>query len=269
MRNPLPAVFFSLAFAICACFPLAAQTQTQGDSSARGIRETDRLFLSFAEEATLVDRQWWEGQVELQDGSGFDAKILNLVAAFQPWAQVEFGGRVGFGRTDTPGAVPDGSGATDLDAWAKYHFGKGGATEFAAGFLATIPTGDDAVGLGVDAFAIGVFGSVRHQSERYMLTGNIGANINGDGRVFGLNINGENSLTAAAGVLIPTGRRVSFVGEARLETERFTGADSDTRILGGINLGIGSGGVFRAALALGLSDGAPDGQLIAGYAATF
>jgi len=270
MRNSrLPVFLLLLAFFVW--LPVAAQTDPpQADSNTTPrAGATDRLFLSFAEEATLVDRQWWEGQLELQDGNGFDATILNVVAAFQPWAQVEFGGRVGFGDTSRPGLLADGSGATDLDLWAKYHFGSGEKTEFAAGGVATVPTGDDAVGLGLDAFSFGAFGSLRHRGERFTFHGNIGLSGNGDGSVFGLNLNGETSFTAGAGVLIPTNGRLTFVGEARFESERFSGFDSDTRLLGGINLGAGKGGVFRAALALGLTDGAPDGQLIAGYAATF
>jgi hypothetical protein len=257
--------------AIVVCLPVAAQTQPSQDDSNTGrqTRATDRLFLSFAEEATLVDRQWWEGQIEFLDGSGFDASILRVVAAFQPWAEVEFGGRVGFGDTSLPGMLTDGSGATDLDLWAKYHFGAGGKTEFAAGGLATVPTGDDAVGLGFDAFSFGAFGSLRHHGNRFVFTGDIGVKANGDGRMFGVDLDGETSFTAGAGILIPTSDRLTFVGEARLETERFNGFDSDTRLLGGINLSVGKGKVFRAALAFGLTDGAPDGQLIAGYAASF
>jgi hypothetical protein len=271
MRNPrfFPA---SLLLIVLACLPVAAQTdapEPTTSTTTRTAHATDRLFLSFAEEATLVDRQWWEGQAEVQDGDGFDARLLRAVAAFQPWAQVEFGGRVGFGDTSLPGTLPDGSGATDLDLWAKYHFGSSGRTQFAAGGLATIPTGDDTAGLGFDSFAFGVFGSMRHQGERLTFSGNVGVNRDGDGQLFGVSLDGETSFTAGAGVLIPSSDRVTFVGEARFQSERFTGADADTRILGGINLGAGKSGVFRAALALGLTDGAPDGQLTVGYAAMF
>ncbi len=270
MRNVRISVFRILVCAL-ACLPAVAQTDRseQTNPTTRTVGATDRLFLSFAEEATLVDRQWWEGQAEVQDGSGFDARILRAVAAFQPWAQVEFGGRVGFGDTSLPGTLPDGSGATDLDLWAKYHFGSNGRTEFAGGGLVTIPTGDDTAGLGYDSFAFGVFGSMRHHGERLVFSGNIGVNRDGDGQLFGVSLNGETSFTAAAGVLVPSNDRVTFVGEARFQSERFDGFDSDTRLLGGINLGVGKSGVFRAALALGLTDGAPDGQLIAGYAAMF
>ncbi len=272
MRNPRFCPVWILLIGL-ASLPVAAQTDVSEQptsTTTRTTAATDRLFLSFAEEATLVDRQWWEGQAELQDGDGFDARILRAVAAFQPWARVEFGGRVGFGDTSLPGTLPDGSGATDLDLWAKYHFDSSGKTQFAAGGLATIPTGDDTAGLGFDSFAFGVFGSLRHQGERMTFSGNIGINRDGDGQRFGtVTLDGETSFTAGAGVLIPGGGRVTFVGEARFQSERFSGTESDTRILGGINLGVGKSGVFRAALALGLSDGAPDGQLTVGYAAMF
>ncbi len=270
MRKPrLPLLWFVLA--VIVAFPSAAQTDAPEDQPEPVAKTaaTDRLFLSFAEEAALVDRQW-EGQAEVQDGSGFDARILRVVAAFQPWEQVELGGRVGFGDTSLPGLLPDGSGATDLDLWAKYNFGGGERTEFAVGGLATVPTGDDSAGLGYDAFSFGAFGSLRHQGDRLAFHGSVGVRGNGDGRFVGATLSGETSFIAGAGVLIPAKDRLTFVGEARFESERFSGADSDTRILGGINLGVGkSGGVFRAALALGLTDGAPDAQLIAAYAATF
>lgn len=251
-----------LFFLLTCCLPLPALAAQNDDSR-------DRLFLSFAEEATLVDRQWWEGQLEFRDESGFDATILRGVVAFQPWSQVELGGRIGFGDTSSSGPGPDGSGATDLDAWGKYHFGGNGTTEFAAGALVTIPTGDDTAGLGMDAFSLGVFGSLRHHGERFTFTGNVGLRENGDGQFLGSSLVGETSIAVGAGVIIPVNERLSFVGEARIETERFSGFDEDARLLGGINLGAGKRGTFRAAISLGLADGAPDAQLIAGYASSF
>ena len=259
-----------ILLALVFCLPLSAQAQTDdAKPEKRAANATDRMFLTFGQEATLVDRQWWEGQLEYLDGSsGFDATILRLVAAFQPWDQVEFGGRVGFG--DTSGFAAAGSGATDLDIWAKYHFGEGGKTDFATGGLLIVPTGDDTARLGNDAFSFGGFGSFRHTGRRATFTGNVAVRVNGDGRRGGtVDIDGETSVELGAGVLIPANDRLSFVGEARFETERLSNDESDLRVLGGINLAAGGNGAFRAALSLGLTDGAPDLQVIAGYAATF
>jgi len=253
-----------ILLALVCCLPFTAQAQTEQETK-RDPGATDRMFLTFGQEATLVDRQWWEGQLEYLDGSsGFDATILRVVAAFQPWEQVEFGGTVGFGDTD--GFVGSGSGATDLDLWAKYHFGEGDRTQYAAGGLLIVPTGDDAAGLGNDSFAFGAFGSVRHRGKRATFSGNLALRLNGDG--IG-DTNGETSVEVGAGVIIPANDKLSFIGEVRFETERFSGFESDLRALGGINLSAGKSGALRAALAIGLTDGAPDLQVIAGYAATF
>jgi len=257
-----------ILLALVFCLPFTAQAQTDQEAK-RETRATDRMFLTFGQEATLVDRQWWEGRLEYLDLSGgTDRTILRAVAAFQPWDQVEFGGTVGFG--DSSGFGGSGSGATDLDLWAKYHFGEDDRTEYAAGGLVIVPTGDDAARLGNDSFAFGAFGSVRHRGKRATFSGNLAVRLNGDGVTnSGGSADGDTSFELGAGVIVPANDRLSFIGEVRFETERFDGFESDLRALGGINLQAGKTGGFRAALAIGLTDGAPDLQIIAGYASTF
>ena len=84
MRIPTVTIILLLA-----ALPAAAQT---GNTSG-----SDRLFLSFAEEATIIDGQWWEGQVNIADHDPVDFRTANLVFALQPVDRVEFGGKVGFG----------------------------------------------------------------------------------------------------------------------------------------------------------------------------
>ena len=60
-----------------------------------------------------------------------------------------------------------------------------------------------------------------------------------------------------------------MVVETEYEGERFKSGEPDFRVLGGINLhGVGRG-MIRAAAAVGLDDGAPDAQIIVGYATEF
>ena len=73
----------------------------------------------------------------------------------------------------------------------------------------------------------------------------------------------------AGAVLIPIHSELMFVGEARFEDERFDRLDSDTRVLGGLNWKPWNRGMLRGAIAVGLTDGAPDWQLIGGYAYAF
>jgi hypothetical protein len=46
-----------------------------------------------------------------------DQNVLRGTVALQPFQNLEMGGRIGFGSTDAPGDLPEGSGATDLDLW--------------------------------------------------------------------------------------------------------------------------------------------------------
>jgi hypothetical protein len=254
--------------------PAAAQA---GGSSSRATSGQDRLFLTFAEEAATVPHQWWEAQVEFVDGDPIDATLVRGVVALQPIQNLEVGGRVGFGSTSAPDNLPDGSGATDLDLWAKWHLGAMNAqTEFALGALATIPTGDDNAGLGNDSFDIQGFGSVRFRADQLILSGTAGVRANGDGQrfggenaPFGFETNGKTSVLLAAGGLSPVSDVLTVTGEIRLETERVEGADSDVRLSVGANWRPFNRGIVRGAVAIGVSDGAPDAQLLVGYAYTF
>jgi hypothetical protein len=246
--------------------PPATTTTTQAAAA------TERLFLAFAEEPLLADRQWWEAQLDWADSVAdrFDAWVLRGVVAFQPWDNVELGGRAGFGGTDVGGApIDDGSGATDLDVWGKYAFGGNEETDFAAGALVTVPTGDDAVGLGNDAFGLALFGSARYRLPRFAIGAHLGARFNEDGQIFGVAREGETSLFFGGAVTWPLSDEITAVGEVRYEGERFTGGDEDTRVLGGLNWRVFNTGMLRGAVAAGLSDGSPDIQFIGAYAAQF
>ena len=263
----------ALVAVVLAAAPSLAQdpaaSPTPATSSAGG-RE-HRLFLNFAEDATVVHRQWWEGQLEYSDGDPIDSILLRGVVAFQPISNLEVGGRVGFGSTDTPSGFPDGSGATDLDLWGKYYFAApSGTTEFAAGVLVTVPTGDDTAGLGFDAFALGGFGSMRYNAKRFSLTGKVGLRFNEDGSILGSSdIDGETSASFGAGVIWPWNADVGFIGEVNYEDGRFEGADADTRALAGLEWHLSDQARLRLAGTVGLSDGAPDFQALAAYAHTF
>lgn len=265
MRIPrIPRLLTALLLLSPCLAPVLAQ-----DPQAAPSGRFDRLFLSFAEDAAVAETQWWEGQVELVDYDPVDATIGRLVVALQPLEDLEFGGRVGFGSTDAPGGFPDGSGATDLDLWAKLRLVGDADTHFAFGALATVPTGDDQAGLGFDSFGLQLFASLRQRIRGLTVAGNIGVRLNEDGQVFGVEIDGENSPFLAGAAIVPLSDTLSLIGEARIEGERFDGLDEDARLLGGVNWTVGDRGLVRAAVSLGLTDGAPDSQLIAGYAYTF
>jgi hypothetical protein len=262
--------------------PAPANPATTTTSASNGM--SDRLFLAFAQDAALVKSQWWEGQIEYFDGSKgvpTDAWILRGVVAFRPVKSLEVGGSFGIGNTNASGNRPDGTGATDLEAYGKWVFVDGAPnTDFAVGLLFTIPTGDDTVGLGFNSFASQAFGSVSYRLENVaVIGGHVGLCLNGDGEYQGQDLNGKASFELGFSALFPLANQVSLVGEIQSQTARFDndnpspnnliGAESATQILGGINWRAFGRGMLRGAVAFGLTEGAPDFSVLMSYAYTF
>lgn len=265
-------LFLTITILTMLLIPVAGLAQTE--QSSKGTSSSERLFHSFIEDAAVVDNQWWEAQVEYADADTHDLLILRGVATFNPWENIELGARVGFGSSDAAGDNPDGSGATDLDAWGKYHFGKvGEAAEFAVGAMVTIPTGDEAAGLGDDSFAVGAFAAMRYEWDRFIFAAHAGARLNADGKVFtaegSSELKGEVSPMVGAAVFYPFTDVVTFVGELNYEGKRFEEHDTAIRLLGGLNWRVSNRGIVRGAFSLGLDDGAEDAQIIVGYAVNF
>jgi hypothetical protein len=242
---------------------------------------SDRLFFAFAQDAVMVKSQWWEAQVEFADGSKgvpVDVWLMRGVVAFRPVKNLEVGGSFGLGTTSASNPLYEGTGATDLEAYGKWVFPDAAAhTDFTAGLLFTIPTGDDTAGLGFNAFSSQAFGAVRYRLDSVVLGGHVGLCLNGDGAFQGQDLNGKASFEMGFSALFPLANQVSLVGEAQVATARFdnpspnsaVGAEAATQILGGINWRAFGRGMFRGAVAFGLTEGAPDFSVLASYAYTF
>ncbi len=263
----------ALALALAFCGVAVAAGPTPAASSDA------RLFQAFAEDAIVVPNQWWEGSIEFTSGQPpsdghLDQTALMLTAAFKPMNSLEVGGRVGFGSTSADDGAPDGSGATDLDVWGKWLVGTaGGRADFVVGGVATVPTGDDTAGLGYDAFNLEGFGAMRYRLPEAILTAHAGFRMNGDGHFEGVRLDGKTSALFGVGVIYPVSDQVGLVGEANMESERWSingaAVDSDFRLLVGVNWRPLNKGIIRGSVSTGLTDGAPDGRLTVGYAFTF
>jgi hypothetical protein len=258
----------SILILVAVIAALAGTSSAQTPSSA-DLTSSDRLFLGFAEDAAIIQRQWWEGMLEVDNSDSVDATILRGIVAFQPWNDVELGGTMGFGDTDAPGGF-DGSGGTDLDLWGKYMLGSdANQTDFVVGAGVTVPTGDDSAGLGTDSFGAGVFGAFRYKLPNWVLSAHAGLRMNGDGQVANVDIDGQTSVQLGGGALIPLNDRLTAVGEVWYEGARFEDFDADLRVLGGVNWHVTERGTLRGAVSFGLDDGAPDQQLLVSFAGRF
>jgi hypothetical protein len=107
--------------------------------------------------------------------------------------------------------------------------------------------------------------------EKGFISASVGVRLNGDGqfRGPGTNLDGKTSVTGGFGWLFPISEQVTFVAEGDFESKRFEGIDSKARVLGGINLRVANRGLVRLAIVGGLTDAAPDLQVLGGYAFHF
>jgi hypothetical protein len=225
-------------------------------------RDTRRLFQRFAEDAAIVPAGWAEGQfvyTNLSDSGTH--QFLGAQLAFRLTDQAEAGLRLGWENLDASDA-PDGSGLADIDLYGKYRF-HGGAGHCAIGGLVKAPTADEDKGLGTGSADVEVFGACRADLKAASATANAGARYNGstDAPL----PDSQASVLLGGGLLIPTGQRATIVIEATYESQRFDGAGSDARLTLGMQWSPPAPGLgFRGAVALPLSDAAPDSQVLFG-----
>ena len=212
-----------------------------------------------------------ETQLQRQDGDSVDRGLLNLIGAaqFDAIPEVEFGIRASLVGVDIDGG-PGGDGIGDTELWAKYVLGatQDNRHELAFGAKVTLATGDGDDGTGLDSDRSKLFVAGRRETSWGVLTGNLGLSLNGDGALFGNALDGKNSLSANVGAIVPWTYRLAFVSELGFEGKRFELGEDEATVLGGVNILLKEG-ALRAALALGLSDGAPDTELTVGYAFEF
>ena len=258
-RVVLALVLISLPFPVMAQTGAAAGPGTGAGAAGRDAR---RLFQRFAEDAAVVPGGWTEGQFVYSDlDDGDSNQFLGGLFAFKVGDQVEAGLRLGYARQDAS-PRPNGSGLSDIDLYGKYRL-HGSAGRCALGGLVKAPTGDEAEGLGTGATDVEGFVGCRADLQAVTVVGNAGVRYNGnpDPPL----PDSEASVLLGGGLILPTGQRSSFVIEVTYETQRLDGAGADSRLtLGYQGVARGPGFGVRGAVAMPLTAGAPDWQIIFG-----
>ena len=237
----------------------APQYQPRPSGSDRDAR---RLFQRFAEDAAVVPGGWMEGLVSFEHfESGTERAFLLGNFAFQVGEENEAGLRLGFEWLDADGDDLDGSGIADIDVYFKHRFA--GSSPCAIGGILKLPTADEDEGLGTGKADFEFFGACRANLQAVTFTANAGARYNGDpDPPFP---ESEVSVLAGAGAIFPVGHEMSIVVEGTWESERLDGVGNDARLTIGLQ-GVATRPGFgvRGALALPLTDAAPDWQVLFG-----
>jgi hypothetical protein len=169
------------------------------------------------------------------------------------------------------------SGLMDVEVIGKYRF-MDAPTKLAAGAVISLPVGKKELMQG--GFDIEFFGATRYELETISLEGHFGFRINGGiDREYSytdpftgqtttqeVEIDGELSIKLGGGVLFAATPQLTVLGELTIETARFDGGDEDMRLTPGVDFRLNPNFGLRGGLGLGLGDGSPDLELLAGAA---
>ncbi len=254
-------LILDVAMIFCAMIlgaPAAAWAQS---GSGGGERAEARLFQRFVEDASVVPGGWLEAQYSYENLNDGTRHRIGPIIAFRLGHDVEAGLRFGYEKLSLDG-LPDGSGVSDIDLYAKYRF-PGAASRFALGVLYKAPTAEKDKGIGTGSSDFELFGAVRSDLHAVSLVANAGVRFNGStDPPFAAT---KDSFLFGAGILLPAASAATFSIEASYETRRFAGVHTDGRLTLGVQtFGIAGRGGFRGAIGIPLTDGAPDLNLIAG-----
>ena len=226
-----------------------------------------RPFMSFIEDAAVAENMYGEGQFQYADFEGGSSITFGVQGAYRVMPLMEAGVRVGFASVSPE--VGDGeSGLLDADVYGRYTVSEGPTMRIVAGGMLNLPVGSDKIGEGT--FDFEGFGAMRYAMTKGVILGHFGLRINGSQEMetgFGtVDVDRELQILLGGGILYPLSEMATLTGEFDFESSEYEDGDSSIQLAPGIDYQLASGLKIRGALALGLSDGAPDMVLMAGVA---
>ena len=262
-----------LAAILAAGMPVFAQSASTTPAPA----PTLRFFQQFITDAAIVDKQWWGAEMRWQSGAvppfeNADGFLLTPTIAVSPMKNLEVGGSIPYIKYDLDHSFHGTNGETglgDLTIYGKYRFLHQGHFDVTAGASFSLPTGSESSGLGTGKLVPSIFGAMRMQVGDGSILGEVGFRFNHDATILDTQLRAKTSTFLGGGYIWEPAKSLAVSGELTVESERWDGASSDFRLTGGVQwLGLPHS-VLRGAVSAGLSDGAPDYEIILGYAYTF
>ncbi|MBI4169213.1 MAG: hypothetical protein HY510_04670 [Acidobacteria bacterium] len=229
-------------------------------------RNDRRLFQRFVEDAAVATGGWAEILYRYTNRANGSEHFLGPLVAFKIVSDIEGGLRFGFKEVN-PDPGSGASGLSDIDLFAKYRF-PGGRVRAALGALAKVPAAAEEDGLGTGKSDLELFAAWRGDLEAVSIVANAGVRFNGDPDPPAAPA--DNSLFFGGALLLPASPTLTFVIEGTYETGRFEGAPDDARLALGVQSRRAQGrSGFRGAVAIPLSDGAPDYEVFLGAFLTY
>lgn len=231
----------------------------------KGLITDVHLFQSFFQDAPVTKVKFGQGAFSYSDYDAFSSITLGAMGGVPIGKKTDLQAELHFASI-SPEEGDGESGLTDLALYGHYNISQEKNKLLTAGAMVTLPIGKEEIGYGNLNF--GAFGAYRTLlSSGMVLTATVGLNFyevttyEADwftGKVKE-ETDRETSFRLGGGIIYPLQKGMNFVGELTLETE----VDRMT-LSGGIDYATKSGRL-RGALGIGLDDGSPDLQLMAGY----
>ncbi len=231
-----------------------------------------RPFMSFIQDAAVAGRAYGEAQFAYADFEGGSSIGLGAQGTYRLMPLLEGGARFAFSSVD-PDAGEGESGLVDADVWVRYTLSETPQLRVVAGGMLNLPIGSEDLGEGT--FDLEGFGALRYAMTKGVILGHFGLRINADKEKeietpYGSGeVDRELQVLFGGGILYPVNEAVTLTGEFTFVSSEIEDGDSGLQLTPGVDYEMASGLKIRGALALGLSDGAPNLVLMAGVAKNF
>lgn len=235
----------------------------------KGLLTDVHLFQSFFQDAPVTKVKFGQGAFSYSDYDAASVITLGAMGGVPIGEKMDLQGELHFASW-SPEEGDGESGLTDLGLYGRYKISQEKNKLLTAGAMVTLPIGKEEIGYGNLNF--GAFGAYRTAlSSGMVLTATLGLNFY-EVTTYSYEIDWftgavktkketdrETAFRLGGGIIYPLQKGMNFVGELTLETEV-----ERMMLSGGIDYATKSGRL-RGALGIGLDDGSPDLQLMAGY----
>ena len=240
--------------------------------NAQNTLDEIRLFQTFFKDAPIANVPYGQAGLQFSDYDGFSSISLGAKGGYVINPELEVGGSINFVNW-SPEKGDSQSGISDLLVTGRYLVLAPGKSKLVAttGGYITLPIGKKEIG--ASKLNFGAFGAARFPLDNgFVITGCLGLDFLETTKYETDFTKGkieektehEFSLLLGAGGIYPLNEQLHIIGELNIQTE------GDYMLLsGGVDYKLQMGSRVRAALGLGLDDGAPDIKLMAGFLHSF
>ena len=220
-----------------------------------------RFFEHFFNDAAVVTSTYVEGVAAYGDYDAGSSFVLGAQGGIPVSDRLDAGARWAFANRDWDYGGSE-SGLTDIELWGRYQLNSVSAANVTVGGALTLPVGKEEVG--GDNFDLGGFLAARMPLDNgIVIMGSTGLNLVEMSDRYGGSDRGL-SLHLGGGAIFALNPQTHLTAEIGIDTK-----EDYFALTGGMDHALSATSRLRAALVVGLDDGAPDFGLQGGFLVSF